>query len=107
MTKQIKTAQAWLVWTPRGNVYKTYAHTSGSGPASTVVIVHGLTEAEVHEAAELLAKSREVCEWGTVLYKGRTGYWTLCKEWERVCGSAVDALPTSCVCGRRVVVKEG
>ncbi len=28
-----------------------------------VVIVHGLTEAEVHEAAALLAKSREVCEY--------------------------------------------
>jgi len=28
-----------------------------------VVIVYGMTEAEIHEAADLLAKSREVCEW--------------------------------------------
>lgn len=59
MTK-IKTAQAWLVWTPRGNVYKTHAPTSGSGPTKSVVIVHGLNEAEVHEAVALRSACREL-----------------------------------------------
>lgn len=100
MTK-IKTAQAWLAWTPRGNVYKTSAPI-GDSSTSTVVIVHGLTEAEVHEAAELLEKSREVCEW----YPSDTQDNTI-----DFCPSTCDTewliyKPNYCPsCGRKVVVK--
>ena len=98
---EIKTAQARLAWTPRGNVYKTSAPI-GDSSTGTVVIVHGLTEAEVHEAAALLAKSREVCEW--YLSENQHGEYDFCSS----CDAEYQMrMPTFCPsCGRRVEVKE-
>lgn len=57
MTKQIKTAEIWgeIV---NGAFYSELRLSVGV----PLVVVHGLSEAEVREAAALLEKSREVCE---------------------------------------------
>lgn len=60
-------------------------------------IVHGLTEAEIREAAALLAKSREVCRWekhGDEYSADDTDQW-------------LSDMPNYCPsCGRKVEVKE-
>lgn len=64
---EIKTATAWGPKVKRsGLVSVTPMRARPKGTLVPVVIVHGQTEAEVHEAAALLAKSREVCEWELV-----------------------------------------
>lgn len=99
---EIKTAQAW------GDLH----HDTGFLRARTdndqgiiigripVVIVHGLTEAEVHEAAALLAKSREVCEW--YLSENQHGEYDFCSS----CDAEYQMrMPTFCPsCGRKAVV---
>lgn len=69
---EIKTAagRGWL--TPNG-LRDSWEGSEGSEhPNVPVVIVHGLTEAEVHEAAALLTKSREMC----VRTAARVPRWT-------------------------------
>lgn len=63
---EIKTAQAWGWLGADGKLRDCWVaatHPDGEPVHFRGVIVYGLTEAEVHEAAALLAKSREVCEW--------------------------------------------
>ena len=98
---EIKTAQAW------GHRSSPSALLHHAGRESAMfnvpyVIVHGLTEAEVHEAAELLAKSREVCEW--YLSENQHGEYDFCSS----CDAEYQMrMPTFCPsCGRRVEVKE-
>ena len=65
-----------------------------------VVIVYGLTEAEVHEAAALLAKSREVCEWRNV------DECTFSQSCQSLVDYECEDVPRLCPsCGRKVVVK--
>lgn len=63
---EIKTAQAWGWLGADGKLRDCWVaatHPDGEPVHFRGVIVYGLTEAEVHEAAALLEKSREVCEW--------------------------------------------
>ncbi len=67
-----------------------------------VVIVHGLTEAEVHEAAALLEKSKEVCEW--YLSENQHGEYDFCSS----CDAEYQMrMPTFCPsCGRRAKISQ-
>ena len=67
----IKTATAWGYITRSGGINCETTCVEGQyGNNDPVVIVHGMTEAEVHEAAALLAKSREVCEQKKITHDG-------------------------------------
>lgn len=57
---EIKTAQAWGALTPDGRVYPLAISTKDGRYKQQIVIVHGLTEAEVHEAAALRSACREL-----------------------------------------------
>ena len=98
MTKQIKTATAWGPKVKRsGLVSVTPMRARPKGTLVPVVIVHGQTEAKVHEAAALLEKSKEVCEW----------VWSDLGGKYKTCG-AVPAFYVANFCpscGRKVVVK--
>lgn len=107
MDKQIKTAQAWGWLRADGTLRDCWVaatHPDGEPVHFCGVIVHGLTEAEIHEAAALLAKSREAkCHWHEI----SDGAETL-KHFESCDGDYVDLqAPQFCpLCGRRVEVKE-
>ena len=68
-----------------------------------VVIVHGLTEAEVHEAAALLEKSREECEHERFDPHAIGPTFDYVTECNKLYSSKEPY--TFCACGRKVVVK--
>lgn len=96
---EIKTAQVKGRINEWGSVNLVCGNTYG---APSFVAVEGLTEAEVHEAAALLAKSREVCEW--YLSENNHGEYDYCAS---LCDAEYQMrMPTFCPsCGRKVVVK--
>ena len=106
---EIKTAQAW------GDTYETDVEgiilleldddiemeIPYSDARVPVVIVHGMTEAEVHEAAALLEKSKEVCEWRNV------DECTFSQSCQSLVDYECEDVPRLCPsCGRKVVVRE-
>lgn len=104
MTEQIKVTKAWGHFDYDESL-DPFALTHNSLYASVPVhIVSGLSDPEAAVLPEIMERTRKMCEWGTVSYKGRIGYWTLCEEWQRVCGSAVDTMPTHCVCGCKIKI---
>lgn len=95
---EIKTAQAW------GHRSSPSALLNHAGRKSEMfnipyVIVHGLTEAEVHEAAVLLARSREVCE------HRDTGIGTIRTGCDISYPVNQQHVERPCWCGRAVAVK--
>ena len=105
MTKQIKTATAWGPKVKRsGLVSVTPMRARPKGTLVPVVVVHGLSEAEVHEAAALLEKSREVCEWA----KSATDPNSEAADYAPIkcLTESMWNIPNYCPsCGRKVVVK--
>ena len=99
---EIKTAQAWWDTISGIVVLRTSEAFALDALPHVVTVVHGLTEAEVHEAAERLAKSREVCEW--YLSENQHGEYDFCSS----CDAEYQMrMPTFCPsCGRKVVVKD-
>ena len=102
---EIKTAQAWGWLGADGKLRDCWVaatHPDGEPVHFRGVIVYGLTEAEVHEAAALLEKSREVCEW--YLSENQHGEYDFCSS----CDAEYQMrMPTFCPsCGRKVVVKD-
>ena len=102
---EIKTAQAWGYVTKWGGINCETTCVEGQHENNDpVVIVHGLTEAEVHEAAALLAKSREVCEWA----KSATDPNSEDADYAPIkcLTESMWNIPNYCPsCGRKVVVK--
>ena len=100
---EIKTAQAWSRYDTIGGLIVATTDRSRDFMYDSCVIVHGLTEAEVHEAAALLEKSREVCEWYPSDTQDNTTDFcpaTCDTEW-------LIYKPNFCPsCGRKVVVKD-
>ena len=99
---EIKTAQAWSRYDTIGGLIVATTDRSRDFMYDSCVIVHGLTAAEVHEAAALLEKSREVCEW--YLSENQHGEYDFCSS----CDAEYQMrMPTFCPsCGRKVVVKD-
>lgn len=100
---EIKTAQAWGWLGADGKLRDCWVaatHPDGEPVHFRGVIVYGLTEAEVHEAAALLAKSREVCEWRNV------DECTFSQSCQSLVDYECEDVPRLCPsCGRKVVVK--
>ena len=99
---EIKTAQAWG---HRSSPSALLHHAGRESAMFSVpyVIVHGLTEAEVHEAAALLEKSREECEHERFDPHAIGPTFDYVTECNKLYSSKEPY--TFCACGRKVVVK--
>ena len=102
---EIKTAQAWGILDPFGRaVSKAWPDKDAYNYANTpVIIVHGMTEAEVHEASALLEKSREVCEHERFDPHAIDPTFDYVTECNKLYSSKEPY--TFCACGRKVVLK--
>ena len=98
---EIKTTTAWGPKVKRsGLVSVTPMRARPKGTLVPVVVVHGLSEAEVHEAAALLEKSQDVCEWRNV------DECTFSQSCQSLVDYECEDVPRLCPsCGRKVVVK--
>lgn len=103
---EIKTAQAWGWLGADGKLRDCWVaatHPDGEPVHFRGVIVYGLTEAEVHEAAALLEKSREVCEHERFDPHAIDPTFDYVTECNKLYSSKEPY--TFCACGRKVVVK--